>query len=266
MADVLIEALEDGLLTITLNRPERRNALNPELLEALPVALAKAADDPTVRAVLLTGAGGTFCVGGDVGAMGSGKPTETAGISHEQRVIDLRRQTEATRLLYEIPKPTICAVEGAAAGAGLSLALACDMRVVARGAKLTTAFVKVGLSGDFGGTWLLSQLVGTAKARELYFLSPVLKGDEAAELGLVTRLVEDGTADAESRALAMALAKGPTLTLAAIKDNLNDALVMPLGDLLVVEGERHIGSARTADHKEAVAAFVGKRPAVFRGE
>jgi 2-(1,2-epoxy-1,2-dihydrophenyl)acetyl-CoA isomerase len=150
MSGVLIEALEDGLLTLTLNRPERRNALDTAMLESLVDATRRAATNPAVSAVMLTGAGGTFCVGGDVKAMAA-RGNETT--LTDDRIADLRGKMEAARLLHEMRKPTIAAIEGAAAGAGLSLALACDLRIANRSAKLTTAFAKVALSGDFGGTY-----------------------------------------------------------------------------------------------------------------
>ena len=163
MSGVLLETLEDGLLTLTLNRPERRNALDPTILQALVEATRRAATSPAVNAVMLTGAGGTFCVGGDVKAMAA---RGNEAMLTDDRIADLRERMEAARLLHEMRKPTIAAIEGAAAGAGLSLALACDLRLANRSAKLTTAFVKVALSGDFGGTYFLTKLLGSAKARE----------------------------------------------------------------------------------------------------
>jgi 2-(1,2-epoxy-1,2-dihydrophenyl)acetyl-CoA isomerase len=262
MAEVLIETLDDGLLTLTLNRPERRNALNPEILEALLDATRRAASDPAVAAVMLTGAGGSFCVGGDVKAMAAG---EGRSALLDDRAEDLRRKMEAARLLHEMRKPTIAAIEGAAAGAGLSLALACDLRIANRSAKLTTAFAKVALSGDFGGTYFLTKLLGSAKARELYLTSPILTADEALAVGLVTRVVDDGGFQAAARAYAMALAKGPRLTLGYIKHNLNMAEYAPLEACFDNEALNHTRAATTDDHREAAAAFVEKRQPVFRG-
>jgi 2-(1,2-epoxy-1,2-dihydrophenyl)acetyl-CoA isomerase len=178
MSGVLIEALEDGLLTLTLNRPERRNALDTAMLESLVDATRRAATNPAVSALMLTGAGGAFCVGGDVKAMAA-RGNETT--LTDERIADLRGKMEAARLLHEMRKPTIAAIEGAAAGAGLSLALACDLRIANRSAKLTTAFAKVALSGDFGGTYFLTKLLGSAKARELYLTSPILSADDQAQ-------------------------------------------------------------------------------------
>jgi 2-(1,2-epoxy-1,2-dihydrophenyl)acetyl-CoA isomerase len=259
MSGVLIEALEDGLLTLTLNRPERRNALDTAMLESLVDATRRAATNPAVSAVMLTGAGGTFCVGGDVKAMAA-RGNETTLI--DDRIADLRGKMEAARLLHEMRKPTIAAIEGAAAGAGLSLALACDLRIANRSAKLTTAFAKVALSGDFGGTYFLTKLLGSAKARELYLTSPILSADEALRIGLVT--VDDAGFQETAKAYAMTIARGPRLTLGYIKHNLNLAEHAPL-ETCFDEAINHVRAAATEDHREAAAAFVEKRPPVFKG-
>ena len=263
MAGEITETRESGVLTVTLNRPDRRNAMDPALCALLPSVLRHAAEDDAVRAVLVVGAGGTFSVGGDVGGMGAPR---AAPEPVEDAAARLRQWVEAARLLHEMAKPTVAAVEGAAAGAGLSLALACDFRVVARGAKLTTAFARVGLSGDYGGSWFLTRLVGPARARDLYLLPRVMLGQEAASLGLVSRLVDDGMAVAAGLDLARELAAGPPRTLAAIKANLNLAIGASLPALLDAESARHARCARTDEHREAVAAFLGKRPPVFAGQ
>jgi 2-(1,2-epoxy-1,2-dihydrophenyl)acetyl-CoA isomerase len=262
MSDVLIEKLEDGLLTLTLNRPERRNALNPDMLEALLDATRRAASNPAVTVVMLTGAGGAFCVGGDVKAMAA---QDARSLVVDDRTEDLRRKMESARLLHDMRKPTIAAIEGAAAGAGLSFALACDLRLANRSAKLTTAFVKVALSGDFGGTYFLTKLLGSAKARELYLTSPILSADEALQLGLVTRVFEDASFQDEAKAFAMALARGPRLTLGSIKHNLNLAEYAPIGTCFDNEAVNHSRAATTEDHREAAAAFVEKRQPNFKG-
>ena len=262
MTDVLIETLEDGLLTLTLNRPERRNALDSVILESLVDATRRAAVNPAVAAVMLTGAGGTFCVGGDVKAMAarSGAPTLV-----DDRMADLRGKMEAARLLHEMRKPTIAAIEGAAAGAGLSLALACDLRIANRSAKITTAFVKVALSGDFGGTYFLTKLLGGAKARELYLTSPILTAEEAQHIGLITRVIDDAGFQQAAKAYAMGLARGPRLTLGYMKHNLNLAEYAPLEACFDNEALNHARAATTEDHREAAAAFVEKRQPVFKG-
>ena len=262
MSGVLIEALEDGLLTLTLNLPERRNALDTAMLELLVDATRRAATNPAVSALMLTGAGGAFCVGGDVKAMAA-RGNETT--LTDERIADLRGKMEAARLLHEMRKPTIAAIEGAAAGAGLSLALACDLRIANRSAKLTTAFAKVALSGDFGGTYFLTKLLGSAKARELYLTSPILSADEALRIGLVTRVVDDAGFQETAKAYAMTIARGPRLTLGYIKHNLNLAEHAPLETCFDNEAINHVRAAATEDHREAAAAFVEKRPPVFKG-
>lgn len=259
--DVLLEHLEDGVLTLTMNRPERKNTLSPELLDALQRACQRAASDPAVRAVLLTGAGGAFCAGGDVKAMAAGGNKATP----DQRMRALRQRMEASRLLYQMSKPTVAMIPGACAGAGLSLALACDFRIATSDAKITTAFAKVALSGDFGGTWFLPRVVGPAKARELYLLSPVLSGAEAQAIGLVTRAVPADRLEAETRELLKTLAHGPTVTYGYIKDNLNQSGQTDLVTMLDAEAMRHTRCGGTEDHAEAAAAFVAKRAPVFKG-
>ncbi len=263
MTEVLLKELKDGLLILTMNRPTHRNALDPHLAAALRDATAAAAEDPAVRAVLLTGNGGHFCVGGDVKAMNEGKGRD---LSIGERMHHLRDRMSASQYLHEMPKPTIAAIEGSCAGAGLSLALACDLRICAEDAKITTAFAKVGLSGDFGGTYFLTQILGGARARELYLTSPVLSGKEAAEKGLVTRAVAAQNVMSEAQELALSLAAGPTLTLGRIKENISLAESGGgLGACFDTEARNHILSSGTADHKEAAAAFMGKRKPNFSG-
>jgi 2-(1,2-epoxy-1,2-dihydrophenyl)acetyl-CoA isomerase len=261
MTEVLAESFENGVLTLTMNRPERLNALNPEMLACLNDALPRAAADPSVAVIVLTGAGSAFCAGGDVKAMAAGGRTET----FDERAQGLRRRMEAARLLHEIPKPTIAMLRGAAAGAGLSLALACDLRIASDTARLTTAFAKVALSGDFGGSYFLTRLVGPAKARELYFTSPVLSAAEALALGLVTRVVADAELEDATRTLAQSLARGPRVTLGYMKQNMNLAEWAGLADVMDAEALRHTRCGQTEDHREAAAAFVEKRAPAFKG-
>jgi len=262
MSDIVLQHLEDGLLTITMNRPERRNALNPDMTKALVEAATRAVEDSAVRAVLLKGAGGTFCVGGDVKSMAEGK----APLAFEAKVSTLRERMEVSRILHLMPKPVVAQIDGAAAGAGLSMAMACDLRVASESAKITTAFAKVGLSGDYGGTYFLTQLLGSAKARELYLTSPVLTAKEALALGMVTKVVADNEIDAAARELALSLAQGPTVTLGYIKRNINNAETCSLEACFDAEAIHHSRCSETADHKEAAKAFVEKRKPVFQGK
>jgi 2-(1,2-epoxy-1,2-dihydrophenyl)acetyl-CoA isomerase len=259
--EIVLQQLESGLLTITMNRPDRRNALNPEMTRGLVDAARRAAEDHDVRAVLLRGAGGTFCVGGDVKSMAEGR----APLPFEAKMANLRRGMEVSRILHEMPKPVVAQVDGAAAGAGLSIALACDLRIASASAKITTAFAKVGLSGDYGGTYFLTHLLGSAKARELYLMSPVLTAHEALALGMVTRVVPDAEVETAARETAMSLAQGPTVTLGYIKRNINNAEHLSLEACFDAEAIHHSRSGETADHKEAAKAFVEKRKAVFAG-
>src|ERR1700742_15087 len=258
MNDIVLQKLDSGLLTITMNRPDRRNALNPHMTLGLVAAARRAAEDHEVRAVLLKGAGGTFCVGGDVKSMAEGR----APLPFEAKLANLRRGMEVSRLLHQMPKPVVAQLDGAAAGAGLSIALACDLRVASASVKITTAFAKVGLSGDYGGTYFLTHLLGSAKARELYLMSPVLSAQEALALGMVTRVVGDTEIDAAAHEFAMSLAQGPTITLGYIKRKINNAERSPLETCFDGEAFHHSRAGETADHKEAAKAFVEKRKPV----
>lgn len=264
MAD-LLETKQDGVAILTMNRPEARNALSQPMLGALLEALPRLAADPDVGAVVITGAGGAFCAGGDVKGFASTDGGANHGRSPEQAAHALRQSMEVSRWLHDMPKITIASIPGAAAGAGLSIALACDFRIAARGAKITTAFAKVGLSGDFGGTYFLTQLVGSAKAKELYLLSDVILAEEAERLGVVNRAVDPKELEAETMALAKRFANGARITQGLMKRNLN---IAEQGDMLLsfdTEALNHSRSAQTADHAEAAKAFVEKRAPVFKG-
>jgi len=263
VSEELLTRIDNGLAVITLNRPERLNALTRDMLSGLLGVLADFAADPDIGCVVLTGAGRAFCSGGDVKvqAATAGK----SGLSPEQRTDQLRRGMEASRLLHEMPKPTIAMVNGVAAGAGMSLALACDMRIVAESARMTAAFAKVGLSGDYGGTWFLTKLVGPALARELYFTSEVLDSRRMAELRLANRVVADDRLEAETLALAAKLAAGPRVAWRYIKRNMQAAEEGSLADGLDAEAYGMLRCRETEDHAEAARAFVEKRAPVFKG-
>jgi 2-(1,2-epoxy-1,2-dihydrophenyl)acetyl-CoA isomerase len=259
--EMVLQQLNQGLLTIIMNRPDRRNALNPDMTRGLVEAARRAAEDHEVRAVLLKGAGGTFCVGGDVKSMAEGR----APLSFEAKMVNLRRGMEVSRILHQMSKPVVAQVDGAAAGAGLSIALACDLRIASGSCKITTTFAKVGLSGDYGGTYFLTQLLGSAKARELYLTSPVLSAQEAYHYGIVTKVVPDAEVEEAALDLARSLAQGPTITLGYIKRNINNAETMSLEACFDAEAIHHSRSGETLDHKEAAKAFVEKRKPVFSG-
>jgi 2-(1,2-epoxy-1,2-dihydrophenyl)acetyl-CoA isomerase len=264
MTQILLEDLRDGVLTLTMNRPERLNALNTPLVDALHRALLNAAGDARVRVVLLAGAGKGFSAGGDVSDMSEGVDYRT---SYEEQVVWLRRGMEISRLLTEMRKPTIARLHGAVAGAGLSIALACDLRIASESAKITTAFAKVGLSGDFGGSWYLTNLVGMAKAKELYLMSPLLDAQTAYSHGLITRVVPNEVLESTVDEIALTLANGPSVAFGYIKKNVNFAASgASLIDAFDHEAENHIRCANTLDHQEAASAFVEKRKPIFQGK
>jgi 2-(1,2-epoxy-1,2-dihydrophenyl)acetyl-CoA isomerase len=262
MADDLIESMTDGVALLTMNRPDRLNALSPNMLDRLLEVLPRLAGDPAVGTIVLTGAGRAFCAGGDVKAMAEGR--EVGGETLEDRAQGLRARMEVSRLLHELPRPTIAMIRGAAAGAGLSLALACDLRVAGESARLGTAFARVGYSGDFGGSYFLTQLVGTAKARELYYTAELVGAAEALTLGMVNRVVPDADLEQETMALAAKLARGPRIALRYMKRNLNAAESGTLKELLDLEAWHHTRCGMTEDHREAARAFVEKREPEFR--
>lgn len=262
----LLASLEDGVLTLVLNRPEARNAMSGPMIGALARQLAEAELNSDVRCIVLTGAGSGFCAGGDVkGMAASGDGTvgrnTIDGAIHRQRL----DQRATAGKLFTMPKPTIASLPGAAAGAGLSLALACDLRVMASTAVLTTAFARVGFSGDYGGTYFLTQLVGSAKARELYYLSERVSAQEALLLGLTNWVCEPDQLGDKTREIARRLASGPTVALRYMKENLNRAMAGDVNDCLDLEATHHVHCGQTEDHREAAKAFVDKREPVFKG-
>jgi 2-(1,2-epoxy-1,2-dihydrophenyl)acetyl-CoA isomerase len=257
----LIETIENGIATLTFNRPERLNALSTPIMQGLLDGLPRLAGDPAVKVVVLTGAGRAFCAGGDVKSMAEGGEQRTA----TEAVAHLRSRMEVSRILHELPKPTIAMVNGPAAGAGLALALACDLRIAGTSARLVTAFVKVGFSGDFGGSYFLTRLVGTARARELYFTGRPVAADEALTLGLVNRVVPDDQLHDVTMELARSLAQGPQIALSLMKRNMNCAENAGLAELLDLEAVHQVQTGRTEDHREAAKAFVEKRPPIFTG-
>ena len=263
MGTDLIEQVKDGVAVLTLNRPDRLNAMSRPMLDALLEALPRLAEDPEIGVVVLTGAGRGFCAGGDVKAMAEGN--ELGGHTMEERAQALRSRMETSRWLHEMPKPTIAMMRGPAAGAGLSLAMACDMRIASDTIRLGTAFARVGYSGDFGGSYYLTQLVGTAKARELYFTADLLDAQQALGLGLVNRVVADARLEEETMALASRLARGPRVAYRYMKRNMNAAETASLKDMLDLEAWHHTRTGMTEDHREAARAFVEKREPQFKG-
>ncbi len=261
----LIESVDDGVVTLTMNRPESLNALSGEMMSGLREVVPRLATDPAVRVVVLTGAGKGFCAGGDVKSMAAGGGVGP-GASLEEKAQSLRSGMEVSRQLYEMPKPTIAMMRGPAAGAGLSLALACDLRIASDNARFTTAFARVGFSGDYGGSYFLPRIVGPSKARELYLTAEILNADDALALGLVNRVFADDDLEDETMDLARRLASGPAVAYRYMKKNLNAATGgATLGDVFDLEAWNMTRTSMTEDHKEAAKAFVEKRQPVFKG-
>ena len=252
--------IEAGVGVVTLDDPASRNALGAELRPVLRRTLDRVAEDDAIRCLLLTGAGEAFCSGGNAKAMATDEQPPLA-----ERIRAIGWESEASAVIHEMPKPSIAALPGAAAGAGFSLALACDLRIAAERAFLVTSFARLGLPGDFGGSWLLTQLVGPARARELYYFSPRVSARDALAMGLVNRVVEDERLPEEALAWARELAEGPPVAYRMMKENLNRALVEDLRSCIAEEAKRQCWAGETQDFAEAARAFVEKRKPRFRG-
>ncbi len=257
----LIVCREGRVLVLTLNRPERLNALTPELHHALHAAVYEAEHDTAVGAVVLTGAGRAFCSGGD---MSRDKAQAGSPPSLEERADELRTHAETARLLHVMPKPTIAMLNGVAAGAGLALALACDLRVASTTAMMTTSYVNVAMSGDLGITYFLTQLVGSSRARELMLLGGKIDAAQAHRIGLVNRLEEPEVLAQATLELAQQLANGPGVALRYIKRNVLCAETGTLDQVIDAEAYAMARCGRTQDVKEAALAFKEKRPADFK--
>ncbi|MGH9054475.1 MAG: enoyl-CoA hydratase-related protein [Acidimicrobiales bacterium] len=261
----LLAEVSDGVAVLTMNRPARRNALSTDMLRAMAEVLAEVEVDDRVGCVVLTGAGGAFCAGGDVKGM-AGRAASGEGTNFDAAVQRQRLSQRATSYrLWQMPKPTIAAIPGPAAGAGLSLALACDLRYAASNAVLLTAFANVAFAGDYGGTWFLTRLVGSARAKELYYFSDRIDASEAERLGMVNAVFPAGNLEAEVMARAHRLAGGPRLAFRYMKENLNRAVHGELGECLDLEVTHHLHTGLTRDHREAAQAFVDKREPRFEG-
>jgi enoyl-CoA hydratase/carnithine racemase len=263
--DELLCAVRDGVAIITLNRPQARNALSDRLTPALRRMIKERGEDPSVGALLITGAGTAFCAGGDVKGMGDN--SAKTDMPFAARVADLQeRERLLTGALMALRKPTIAALPGAAAGAGLALALACDIRIAAESAFVSTGYARVALSGDYGIAWLMTRAVGSPRARELMFTAERVDARRCERIGLVNRVVPDASLQQEAFALARALAAGPRVALAFMKDNLDEAPHIDFATALDHEAERLVGASSTEDHREAVRAFIDKRKPRFAGQ
>ena len=259
----LLADLTDRVLTITLNRPEARNAMSRELMGALRNIVADYGERPEVGALVLTGAGSAFSSGGDVKRMAGAQPTEETA-EEKFRVMQARHQ-ESAGAIRKLAIPTIAALPGAAAGAGMAMALSCDIRIAAENAFLTTGYARVGLSGDYGAAWLLTRAVGPGRARALMLTSERIQAKEAHEIGLVHKVVPADQLAQATMDLAKPLANGPRVAYGYIKQNLDEALWIDHETAIDREAERMLRTQSTADHKEAARAFVEKRPPNFQG-
>lgn len=266
--DDLIGWVSDGVAVLAFNRPAARNALSEAMYGGFAAALPEIAERADIGCLVVTGQGGAFCAGGDVkGFAARNADTAAPTRTREAAIDDLRRrQRQVSLAIHRLPKVTIAAIPGAAAGAGLSIALSCDLRVASERAVITTAFAKIGASGDFGGSWFLTQLVGASRAKQLYLLSDRLTATEAERLGVVNLVMPDAGFEESWMALARRLASGPTLAHRYIKENIDRAVAgADLATCLDAEAPAMMTTMSSADHREAAAAFVAKRDALFTG-
>ena len=274
MSPLLFEKRPDGIGLITFNRPERMNALAPDVSALLLPAIQDCASDPAVRCVVITGTGKGFCAGADIKSLNERQSAAAAQADKKadpmadfhDRVRSLReRQNAMPLLLHTMPKPTVAIVNGFAIGAGFSIALGCDIRLAGSEAKLSTGYRNLALSGDFGGPYFLSKLVGDGLTRELLFTGEMMNAERALSLGIVNRVYPQATLMDEAMAFCRNLAEGPTLAMAMAKENLAAFAALGMQDSFDFEARNMILGMKSADHFEAVRAFVEKRKPMFKG-
>ena len=260
----LLCEIRDRVAVVTLNNPDKRNALGDKITPALRDILVALEEDQRVGVVLITGAGDAFCSGGDVSGMASASKEL---LSQEDRLDSLiRKQENLTLRLHELKKVTIAALPGPAAGAGLSIALACDLRVASENAFITTAFRNIGLSGDYGGSWFLTRLVGLGKAKELFYTSPRIYAEEGMSLGIFNKVFDQENFLEQSVEFAKTISSGPTAALARMKINLNLGLNKSLKEALALEASHMLECAASEESKTAIKAFNERRQPVFHSE
>ena len=258
----LLCRLEERVAVVTLNKPKKKNALGDILTPALRKILLTLEADERVGCVMITGAENAFCAGGDVSEMGSG-PVKAPRSDKEVVAELIEKQETLTLRIHELEKITVAALPGVAAGAGLSIALACDLRVACESAFVTTAFKNVGLSGDYGASWFLPRLVGLAQAKELFYTADRVPANRCLELGIFNRVFPDETFHSDAFAFARGLANGPSMAYARMKQHLNASQQQSLRETLAMEAEHMIASMRSGEAREAISAFVEKRPPRF---
>jgi 2-(1,2-epoxy-1,2-dihydrophenyl)acetyl-CoA isomerase len=260
--ETILYEIENSILTITLNRPDKLNAMTPTLLRELKEAFEQADNDSMVRVVVVTGAGRGFCAGADLVA--ASELMMAGNFSYEENLNATYNPLILT--MQNLQKPIIAAVNGVAAGAGMSLALACDIRIVAESTSFLQAFVKIGLVPDSGSTWLLPRLIGMTKALELMLTGQKVTANEALALGMVNQVVPDAALSRTVKELAQQFASAPTKTIGLIKQAVNFAATSTLEAALKNEAALQNVAGKSADHMEGVIAFLEKRPATFKGE
>ncbi len=260
--ETILYTVDKSVLTITLNRPDKLNAMTPTLLRELKEAFEQANIDQQVRVVILTGAGRGFCAGADLAA--ASELMMSGGFSYEENLNATYNPLILT--MQNLQKPIIAAVNGVAAGAGMSLALACDIRIAAESASFLQAFVKIGLVPDSGSTWMLPRLIGVTKALELMLTGQRVSAAEALDLGLVNQVVADAELGSTVTQMAQMFATAPTKTLGLIKQAVNFAMTSTLEAAMKNEAALQDVAGKSADHMEGVAAFLEKRPAAFKGD
>ena len=259
---IILETRQDGIASVVMNRPDRLNALSNELARGLNETLARIAEDESVRVVVLSGAGRAFCAGGDLGAIGRGRAT---GETHKLEPL-LRAGMQIVLTMRVMPQPVIAAVNGPAAGAGMNIALAADIRVAAEEATFGQNFAKVGLFPDFGGTYFLPQLVGPAVAAELFYTGEMIDAKTALRLGIVNHVVPGAQLEAEARVLAVKIAQGPPVAVRAIKKALFASEKKKLAEALEHEVQEQIRCFLSEDCNEGIRAFFEKRAPKFQGK
>jgi 2-(1,2-epoxy-1,2-dihydrophenyl)acetyl-CoA isomerase len=256
----LLESKSGRIVTLTMNRPERLNALSKEMSDLLYEAVLRTDKDPDVGAVIITGAGRGFCAGGDVKNM-----AERRNPNREERLAHMKQSHKIPLAMRSSSKVFIAAINGPATGAGLGIASVCDLRIAGRSARFGAAFANVGLAGDWGVSWCLTRTVGPSMARQLLLSAELIDAARALEIGLVNYVVDDTALMDEACRLATRYAEGPGMSFSLIKQNLLHAEAATFADSLDVEAENQVTAMMTEDHQEAVSAFLGKRKGVFKG-
>jgi 2-(1,2-epoxy-1,2-dihydrophenyl)acetyl-CoA isomerase len=258
---LVLESRSGSVVTLTMNRPERLNALDIPLAEALRDALVRAGDDSSVRAIILTGAGRAFCAGGDLTVLHEARQ-RNAGEELRRLVV---AGNEIVLAIAQLAKPVLAVVNGPAAGAGMNVALACDLRIASERASFGQNFAKIGLFPDFGGTYLLPRLVGPALAAEMFFTGEMITAQQAADMGIVNRVVQHDLLAEDGAVMAAKLAAAPPLAVRAVKQTLFGARLDELRRALANEVERQVECFRSEDCAEGLSAFFGKRAPNFKG-